>query len=81
MKCPECGGPGLVLQSRFDGATKRRDRRCCNCDARYTSREILVTRYTPDPIKAYLRFLSKGDRLTIKEKVRLQRQFNPRPTP
>lgn len=81
MKCPECGSPGLVLQSRFDGATKRRDRRCTNCDARYVSREFLVTRYTPDSVKAYIRFLAKGDRLTTAEKVRLQRQFNPKPTP
>lgn len=40
MKCPKCGGDGLVTDSRPSKKYIRRRRKCTSCDHRWTTVEI-----------------------------------------
>ncbi len=39
MRCPQCGGPSNVVDSRPSGGSLRRRRVCRSCDLRFTTFE------------------------------------------
>lgn len=43
MKCPDCGGKSLVIDTRENGETHRRRRRCVSCEKIFATVEMQAT--------------------------------------